>query len=235
MAVWESKPSTFRFTHFLVDPLINLKRTYLSLLPPFQLIDLLIAIDADRANIKLPIFPPNLEEAIKHLQAARQAYPAMWAQHYYYTQQPPLVKTAATFPSRSLTKRHAVQGSQTQTATNATTIKSERPSSSQSPAQERRLSRAANTASPPQTKLIPQPNTQSANAAHPVLASDGRAQEDMPSYEEMIVEAISEMNESEGSVPKLLFAWMAACVLPFSMSPMSYIACLQKISTPEQL
>jgi hypothetical protein len=34
--------------------------------------------------------------------------------------------------------------------------------------------------------------------------------DDMPSYEDMLVEALKDLNESDGSAPKALFTWMAS-------------------------
>jgi len=44
----------------------------------------------------------------------------------------------------------------------------------------------------------------------PLTRPDGTPAEDLPSYEEMIVEALTEYTEPEGAAPKDLFAWMAA-------------------------
>jgi hypothetical protein len=184
----------------LADETINLKRTYLSLLPPVQLIELLLAIDADRSNHSIPIFPPNIPDAIKQLQAARQAYPHMYAHPYYYAHHLPPAKPNnisnaqaskyPSWPSNAHRPKLEAEGSKT-TKTTAQQATSSEPSSSA------------------------QTQTTSASAAlarAALAASESRNSDDLPSYEEMIVEAITEMNEPDGTPPKVLFAWMAAYV-----------------------
>jgi hypothetical protein len=39
---------------------------------------------------------------------------------------------------------------------------------------------------------------------------EGQSADDLPSYEEMIVEALIDSNDPEGCAPKDLFTWMAA-------------------------
>ncbi|KAG2020827.1 hypothetical protein CC2G_006128 [Coprinopsis cinerea AmutBmut pab1-1] len=47
-------------------------------------------------------------------------------------------------------------------------------------------------------------------APHMPPMQDGNAGDDLPSYEEMIVEALQDSNDPEGCAPKDLFTWMAA-------------------------
>lgn len=169
------------------------------MLPPVQLIELLLAIDADRSNHNIPIFPPNIPDAIKHLQVARQAYPHMYAHPYYYTHPPPSSKTIPIHPSQA--------GKQPQWPTNPQKVKQEADTSraSKAPAQQ---------VTPPHPASSSQAQSSaSASAAlarATATASETRTADDLPSYEEMIVEAITEMNELDGTPPKVLFAWMAA-------------------------
>jgi hypothetical protein len=179
---------------------LNAKRTYLSLLPPFQLIDLLLAIDADRSNVSLPIFPPNLDDAIKHLQAARQAYPSLYS-HPYYVQPPPIPAKPGTASNAPSAKRLPASSSE---------VKKEPVQSEhvvQPPNKPTQSHSNSNSSLSHQQPLF---------ASGPVARHSGSAEprvhEDMPSYEEMIAEAIAEMNDPEGTAPKVLFAWMAAYV-----------------------
>ncbi|TFK27347.1 hypothetical protein FA15DRAFT_666407, partial [Coprinopsis marcescibilis] len=59
---------------------------------------------------------------------------------------------------------------------------------------------------PPPTSMYPPPP-----APHlQTVMQDGSAGEDLPSYEEMLVEALQDSNDPEGSAPKDLFTWMAS-------------------------
>ena len=44
----------------------------------------------------------------------------------------------------------------------------------------------------------------------PSTEHSGMPSDDLPSYEDMLVEALTDMNESDGSAPKSLFTWMAS-------------------------
>ena len=44
----------------------------------------------------------------------------------------------------------------------------------------------------------------------PSTDHSGMPSDDLPSYEDMLVEALTDMNESDGSAPKSLFTWMAS-------------------------
>ncbi|KAH9927063.1 hypothetical protein B0H21DRAFT_826490 [Amylocystis lapponica] len=72
---------------------------------------------------------------------------------------------------------------------------------------------------PVQSHAMHQPYAPGPHQPHPTGASTSTASspapppqstEDLPSYEEMIVEALLDGGDSEGAVPKELFAWMAA-------------------------
>jgi hypothetical protein len=47
-------------------------------------------------------------------------------------------------------------------------------------------------------------------AGLPSTDHSGMPSDDLPSYEDMIVEALADLNESDGSAPKSLFSWMAS-------------------------
>ncbi|KZT43764.1 hypothetical protein SISSUDRAFT_1039652 [Sistotremastrum suecicum HHB10207 ss-3] len=148
----------------------SLKRTYLTLLPPFQLIDLLLAIDADRSN---PIFPPNLEEVVKRIQEYRRTHEQPGATAYPYPPPPAPLHTYPHYPyyrppGPGPGAPPAVPGASPDHAPLFT--------------------------STPLQRIAPPP--------------DPRGHDDMPSYEEMIVEALTEMNDPEGIPPKVLFARM---------------------------
>lgn len=170
------------------------------MLPPVQLIELLLAIDADRSNHNFPIFPPNIPDAIKQLQAARQAYPHMYAHPYYY---------AHPYPTTKPNNAGNVQAGKQPAWTNKVTrerSESEASKTVKSTTQRQAVSPQPSTSAQPQTTA-----SASAALARAALAStETRNSDDLPSYEEMIVEAITEMNEPEGTPPKVLFAWMAA-------------------------
>jgi linker histone H1 and H5 family len=55
----------------------------------------------------------------------------------------------------------------------------------------------------------PFPPTHASNSPFPIPHS-GALADDLPSYEDMLVEALTELNEPDGSVPKSLFTWMAS-------------------------
>jgi linker histone H1 and H5 family len=55
----------------------------------------------------------------------------------------------------------------------------------------------------------PFPPTHSSNPPFPI-PHNGVLAEDLPSYEDMLVEALTELAESDGSAPKSLFTWMAS-------------------------
>jgi hypothetical protein len=188
---------------FVTDETINLKRSYLSLLPPVQLIELLLAIDADRSNHNLPIFPPNIPDAIKHLQAARQAYPHMYAHPYYYAHVPPSKSASGTNIQASKQPNWAANAAKTKPEPEA--VKAVK--STHTPQPMTTQPSADNSTQPSSSASAA---TSAALARAALAASESRNSDDLPSYEEMIVEAITEMNEPDGTPPKVLFAWMAA-------------------------
>jgi hypothetical protein len=181
-----------------------MKRTYLSLLPPVQLIELLLAIDADRSNHSIPIFPPNIPDAIKQLQAARQAYPHMYAHPYYYAHPLPPAKPNAQAAKQPNWSANPLKPKTETEASKTTKTTIQHPTSSQ----------PTGSGSQPQTT----PSASAALARAALAASETRNSDDLPSYEEMIVEAITEMNEPDGTPPKVLFAWMAAYVQSFELT-----------------
>lgn len=181
-----------------------MKRTYLSLLPPVQLVELLLAIDADRSNYNIAIFPPNIQEAIKHLQAARQAYPHMYAHPYYYTHPIPPAKSNAVSTAQS--SKHPVWP----TPTAMPKVKPEPEVSTSTKAQTQQAPPPQPSSSSGSNPSQLNASAQAALARAALAASENRNSDDLPSYEEMIVEAITEMNEPDGTPPKVLFAWMAA-------------------------
>jgi len=60
----------------------------------------------------------------------------------------------------------------------------------------------------------PFPTVPLARHAHPLglppTDHSGMATDDLPSYEDMLVEALTDLNEPDGSAPKSLFTWMAS-------------------------
>lgn len=63
--------------------------------------------------------------------------------------------------------------------------------------------------SPPAPTLFP-PHPASYSSVFPPHQPEASGNDDLPSYEEMIVEALSECTDPDGWVPKDLFTWMAA-------------------------
>ena len=59
---------------------------------------------------------------------------------------------------------------------------------------------------PPASSLAHHPHS----AGLPSTDHSGMPSDDLPSYEDMIVEALADLNESDGSAPKSLFSWMAS-------------------------
>ncbi|KAF8523194.1 hypothetical protein JB92DRAFT_1615254 [Gautieria morchelliformis] len=208
------------------------KRTYLSLLPPPQLIDLILAIDSNRQAL---IFPHDLASAIKALQRPQRqsqspssenstgvavvvkAEPASSSvpppvppppqNHPPLAQspvvQPPQYKPPAyKQPSHGYPYTHTPYYSPTQPPQPPSQGSAPLPPPSAPPARHPLFTSAPLTRDPNKPQLArPTPA--------PVVSSrdDPNA---MPSYEEMIVEAIVDVGDGEGTPPKILFAWMAS-------------------------
>ncbi|KAF8527461.1 hypothetical protein BU17DRAFT_61604 [Hysterangium stoloniferum] len=210
----------------------QLKRTYLSLLPPSQLIDLLLAIDVDRQTL---IFPDNLQSAVEVLKRPTPS-PAELERQPPSSQVPSLPKppdatsvlvkaesTPGIIPAPPSTQ-DAVQPPQykppphkipphmypyTHTPYYAQ-IPSPNPSHTSVPA-------VPPPAAPPRHPLFTTtPLTRDLNKSTvvptppPPVVSSRNDPNAMPSYEEMIVEAIMDVGEHDGTAPKVLFAWMAS-------------------------
>ncbi|KAF8582818.1 hypothetical protein K439DRAFT_1634941 [Ramaria rubella] len=208
------------------------KRTYLSLLPPPQLIDLILAIDANRQTV---IFPHDLDSAIKALQRpARQS-------------QPPSPKTTPAVtvivkaePTTSPIPPPSLPPPPQQNPTPPVPPSVVLPPQYKPPAYKQTAHQPVYPYThtpyypPPQPHIQISPPPQPPPAApprHPLFTSAPLTRDPnkppvvrptppavssrddpnaMPSYEEMIVEAIVDVGDGEGTAPKILFAWMAS-------------------------
>ena len=211
------------------------KRTYLSLLPPPQLIDLILAIDANRQTV---IFPHDLESAIRALQRPHrqsqspspnttatvaivvkdEAVPSSIppaasppAQKPVPPPQPPPIVAPPQYRPAAF-KQPPHPHMYPYTHTPYYPPPQTPPSQVQTPAPPARPP-AAPTRHPLFTSvpLTRDPNKPPVARPTPPPAANSRDDPNaMPSYEEMIVEAIVDVGDGEGTAPKILFAWMAS-------------------------
>lgn len=236
------------------------KRVYLSLLPPPQLIDLILAIDANRDT---QVFPLDLNDAIEALRRPRQSTPAsaeppsgkdvlatppVKTEPVVTTVLPPLLPSVSipisqqaippTVPPPSVPppavpplastpvlppqykppphKPQPQVATQMYPHTHVPYYASPMPPNPQ-------ISSASSSPVPPPaapprhplftstplsrdpTKPFPVKST-----PPPTVVSSRDDPNAMPSYEEMIVEAITDVGDIDGTAPKVLFAWMAS-------------------------
>lgn len=259
------------------------KRTYLSLLPPLQLIDLILAIDANRDTC---IFPLDLNSAIEALQRPRHVTPnvpvepaSTFDKDVHTT--PPIKSEPSVIaipsPSPSVPSIPQPQPPSQPSPTppfsvpppqqTAVTFPSTAPSTPVPPPAASPIPPPVLPPQykPPPHKLQPQPHAvpqmyphahipyyapgtvpvlqtppqpstpvppPSAPPRHPLFTSapltrdaanpaakttssstQVSSRDDpnaMPSYEEMLVEAIIDVGDADGTAPKVLFAWMAS-------------------------
>ncbi|GJJ13284.1 hypothetical protein Clacol_007535 [Clathrus columnatus] len=231
------------------------KRTYLSLLPPLQLIDLILAVDVNRETT---IFPLDLDNAIRALQQPRQSTPSA-------SVGPPSEKDATTGPVTTLhvkAEPDIIAVPPPLPPLEQTSLPAPAPPV---------VNPAVPPPYPPPHKLQPQPQPQpvpqmysyahtpyyvppavpvppkppqtpsssspvpppSAPVRHPLFTSAPLTRDPtkssatkstppptlvssrddpnaMPSYEEMLVEAIMDVGDVDGTAPKVLFTWMAS-------------------------
>ncbi|KAK2460628.1 hypothetical protein APHAL10511_007098 [Amanita phalloides] len=180
----------------------DLKRQYLALLPPQQIIDICLAFDVHVPHyIKSTVWPLDINAAIAALNKTHR----------------PSDSTSSTAKTNNVPVMDSLRDPQAQS-----------PSSTQSPAHNSYPypSQAAYPHAPyypagypPYSHLYPG-YPPPGYPPHPLLASGSTPQpqdsygtqstDELPSYEEMIVEALAESNDPEGCAPKDLFTWMAS-------------------------
>ncbi|KAJ3839467.1 hypothetical protein F5878DRAFT_616338 [Lentinula raphanica] len=187
------------------------KRRYLSLLPPPQVIEICLTFDIHiSATVKATVWPADLDEAIKTLQQTPGAKS---------------VPAPASSPSTSSPADTTPKPSDPPTAPN---IASETPgppstSTSNSAPPIQRFAFAHQPAYP-HTPYYPQASWSSYShspygATQPYAPlptavhsqpphQETQPSDDMPSYEDMIVEALNDFRDPEGLAPKDIYTWM---------------------------
>ncbi|KAF9009449.1 hypothetical protein BDQ17DRAFT_1348121 [Cyathus striatus] len=185
----------------------ELKRQYLTLLPPQQIIDICLNFDLHvPPYIKSSIWPLDISAAITNLRKATT--PSAGESSFQKTsnqeeavmaslEKPPDPTPSSTTnneprpPDRHGSATLGLPSSQAETTTVATLC--------------HRISHAA------PGNLPPPPNPLFSNAStHQSHVPDQSGNDDLPSYEEMIVEALMDCGDPEGCAPKDLFTWMAS-------------------------
>ncbi|KIJ54403.1 hypothetical protein M422DRAFT_775522 [Sphaerobolus stellatus SS14] len=214
------------------------KRTYLSLLLSSQLIDLLLAIDADRNT---PIFPPDLDGAITAIkepqQQQQQPIPAPIPAPPPVSVVVKLEPTAANIPPLALSPPAVAASSSAVQPLAGPPGQSVPPPQYKPPTQKLPVYPYTHTPyypppvhPPPPTTHPPIVSPPAPPARHPLFTSTPLTRDSnnsisrptppplissrddpnaMPSYEEMLVEAIMDVGDVEGTAPKILFQWMA--------------------------
>ncbi|KAI0304465.1 hypothetical protein B0F90DRAFT_1815790 [Multifurca ochricompacta] len=230
-----------------------LKRTYLTLLPRTQLVELCLAFEAySPPHVKNPLWPANLAVAVAELQST----PLLTSQETH--------KDCTSGPVPPPAEGTNVIGTHPQTPNDTDSLETadvnepsrvQQPQASDSPSQPTpqpvpSTSSTVPAATPPRGPyplapygyqplaayphtsyypplsyphgFSPHPPATYAHAAFPpsqppslrlkltVPHHNGIPTDDLPSYEDMLVEALTDLNEPDGSAPKSLFTWMAA-------------------------
>jgi hypothetical protein len=166
----------------------GLKRSYLELLPPAQVVDLCLALDAHvAAAARATVWPEDLPKAIAHLITQS----LLTAASPTPGDQPVVAAPAARAPSLASLAANAAAGPSN--APSAPPPVPHHPSFGHYPApvggaSAERLAQKRNLdPSHPNANLTP---------------------DELPSYEEMIVEALEALANPDGAPPKDLFQWM---------------------------
>ncbi|KAH9980324.1 hypothetical protein BGW80DRAFT_493016 [Lactifluus volemus] len=207
-----------------------LKRAYLTLLPHSQLVELCLAFEAySPLHVKNSLWPTDLAAAVAELQSpaaqqqkdvisgpvANATHPETGSRPSDNTDEPSVSQETQPVPSTS-------------SAAPAATVSSQGPyphtpygyPSTQSPQAYPHSPYYPPLSYPPHPSApyplagfppmhTPFPPTHSSNPPFSI-PHNGVLAEDLPSYEDMLVEALTELAESDGSAPKSLFTWMAS-------------------------
>ncbi|KAF7422389.1 hypothetical protein PC9H_010545 [Pleurotus ostreatus] len=200
----------------------DLKRRYLALLPPQQIIDICLNFELHVPQyVKHSIWPIDLKAAIAALQPKPPSEPVPTSN------EPPMASLVRTEPApekgsseqqreppkppdppqtTSEPPKNDVQ-SASPASILSIRLSTERlsPLTVLSPAAELSLFTASRLRLPSSGQPTPAPSYAPGQIEGHVVTPD-----DLPSYEEMIVEALVDSNDPEGWMPKQLFAWMAS-------------------------
>lgn len=169
-----------------------LKRTYLTLLPHTQLVELCLAFEAHSpAHIKNSLLPANLAGAVAELQLPAQTSQET-PQLSSYPQRQPLSAYPHTPYYAPFSHSHNLPPHPPAPYTHTAYPPSQSGQASFPPFTGVPLARH-----PPPIGI--------ASVDHGGIPAD-----DLPSYEDMLVEALTDLNEPDGSAPKSLFTWMAS-------------------------
>ncbi|KDQ21000.1 hypothetical protein BOTBODRAFT_51018 [Botryobasidium botryosum FD-172 SS1] len=171
-----------------------LKATYLSLLPHDHLVALVLTLEAKTPDA-VNIWPESIEEAISTLQQAQVEHPQPQSRHAGPSSQPDSSHAAPTAPASAPTSTPAPSHDPQQGYVSPPLPP---PAAGSSPF-------APPTLSYPVMTYPPSANNGSGGGRSATNAAYG-----MPSYEEMIIMALTEVGEPDGTMPKVLFQWMSA-------------------------
>ena len=192
----------------------ELKRQYLSLLPPKQIIEICLTFDSYvPPYAKTTIWPLDLNAAIAGLQKIASKSLSETSKRVTDNTTPPEAHDAESHVSSPTT-------TDAPNAPNPTSAPAYPQTPFGYPHSQVAYPHAPYYASgypypysyspPVQNGLQPPPLTPSAYGTVLPHLPEPSGGDDLPSYEEMIVEALTECTDPEGWVPKDLFSWMAA-------------------------
>lgn len=221
----------------------ELKKQYLALLPPQQIIDICLSFDLHVPPfIRSTVWPLDINAAIAALtKTSRSSAPAS-SENQRTADNVPIMdslnnsergghdKPAADDPTSASSHTSSEPGQTTSDNTNANSQASTQPSPTPHPYPHPPHAayphapyypppsaayhpHSSYPGYPPPSMYPPNPLFSFPSASHTPQLHDPystQAGDDLPSYEEMIVEALTESNDPEGCAPKDLFIWMAS-------------------------